>query len=166
MNETVQRAAHTARTMLNQRTGERKAIERFLDLAEKGEEVDTIISDLRLSHRDVCTWMESAPRTLQEREEEEAAADMYRVLLCTLGVRLEDWRGPAERAVLEQDCLTVYDYGLLVFALSVCRPYQRSGSPQQVLGDLMNKLEHLQALDYPQCAQTQEGEEAHGRDNG
>jgi hypothetical protein len=90
MNETVQRAAHAARTMLNRRIGERKAIERFLDLAEKGEEVDTIISDLRLSHRDVCTCMESAQHARQEREEDEAAADMYRVLLCQLGVRIED----------------------------------------------------------------------------
>jgi hypothetical protein len=153
VNETVQRAAHAARTMLNQRTGERKAIEMFFDLAEKWEEVDTIIYDLRLCHREVCRWMEYPQSTQQEREEYGAAADMYRVLLCTLGVRIEDWRGSAERAALEQDYFTTYDYGLLLFAVSMYRQYQRSGSPQHdhTLDDLMEKIDHLRELDYPEC---------------
>jgi len=169
MNDMLQRAVHEARTMLTRRTGERKAIERFLDLVAQGEEVDQIISALRLCYRDVRIGMLSAHSTphqhQQEEEEEEAAADMYRVLLCKLGVRIQDWRGPLERAVLERECLTLYDYGLLEFAVSVCRQYQRPEG-RSLLDALMNKLESLRALDYPQCEQHQEGgESTHGRDH-
>jgi hypothetical protein len=41
VNEIIERALRAARIMRNQRTGECKAIDRYLELAEQGKEVDT-----------------------------------------------------------------------------------------------------------------------------